>query len=142
MENQKSELEAYKIVNEKINKEVDEYYQINNLFLLVQTIGVFGLFSILDKKLSVVPLVVMLASSFFWSKINEKAYSWREYWVRRAKKFEREGVLNGISLWVETEEVQFMGGVWRLISYLPFIFFVTWSIFTVIYFINLLSLRT
>ncbi len=129
-------LEAYKIINEKINKEVDEFYQINLFFSAAQTVGIFGYFAVANNKLIIVPVVALLIISILWADINKKALGWRNHWLDEAKELEKQNVLEEIRLWEKTEREIHLQGVWRSISFLPEIFKTVWIIFIVVYFLN------
>lgn len=137
MKNKFHRLEAYKIVNDRLNKEIDEYYQVNNIFTALQSIALFGYINFISSWFSPIILATMLALCLIWAKLNYKSYEWRNHWLREAKKFGKEGVLGKIRLWIGTEKVrQDIKGVWRLIDVLPKVFFTVWIIFTIYSFIK------
>jgi len=122
--------EIYKIVNEKINKEVDEFYQINVLFSAAQTIGIFSYLDFQDKKLSIISLLVMVTISILWWRINEKAYAWREYWLNIAKELEVNFTNDNVQkVWTNTSKVTYLHGTWKMISFLPLVFLIAWLAF-------------
>ncbi len=135
-------LEAYKLVNSRLNSEVDEFYSIQQLFLAIQAIGVFGMLTVFyqfdEDWLMLVPLSVFFITAQSWKDINGKAETWRNYWVEAAKNLEKDEVLGKITLWRDTEKDSLRGvrGVWKAIAQLPDIFSLIWLLFFFYFFLN------
>lgn len=131
-------IEAYKLVNSRLDSEVHEFYSINRLFLVIQTLGIFGIINFLKNDrhefLAFIPLTVLLITAWHWRTINFKAKIWRDHFVETAKKMENEEVLGENKLWksTENESISSARGIWKTIMFLPDIFLITWFLLIVL----------
>jgi len=141
MDKELKEFEVYKILNERVVSEFEEFNGLNKIFLLVNS----GLFVIMcnvimtNKEamfsawLTISIVVVLCAaglfSSFIWRSIDEKATEWKNYWFKQLKRQE-EIVDIELDIWDKdkSDELDELGGVWDLVSKLPYIFIAIWSL--------------
>ena len=84
-----TELELYKILNNRLGLEIEEIYKIHHLFLLIATALIVLISANLgEPRLHIVIGMVGFFLALAWSRSVEAQKAWKDYWVEQVVSVE------------------------------------------------------
>lgn len=99
-EHKSKALEIYKILNERVNHEIDELYTIHRVFLVIAgafialTAAMFG-----NGILHVIAGFTGIVIAYFWYTCSTAQEKWKRWWIEEAAKVEDE--IKDFRIWRE-----------------------------------------
>jgi len=112
---EENKIEDYKIINERINKQIEEFYSVNSIFLLISS-GLLTANIFKDTKLLVYLGIII---SFLWLISLFISLNYRNEWIERAKKLEDED-----GVWRNSPKI--FPPLMKVLMILPIIFGIIW----------------
>lgn len=97
-EQKRRALEIYKILNDRVNHEIDELYTIHRVFLVIAgalialTALKFG-----DGMLHLVAGLAGIVIAYFWYKCGTAQEKWKRWWIEETANVEDE--IDSFSIW-------------------------------------------
>lgn len=127
-------LEKYKILNDRINNEINEIYKLISVFLTINT-GLLALLNIgqkINKMWIIFFSALGIIISMFWLITFKAQLRARNEWIENAKELEitNESLVN---YWKRSKSY----GVMDTLGLLPCLFIIVWSIFFILKYFEL-----
>jgi hypothetical protein len=136
-ENQKFQMELYKIFNQRTNEAIKEFYRLNEVFLIINSgLLAFVNFSA-NNFLSFFTALVGIFISILWFQSSKTQHKFKLLWIEEVKKIERN--LN-IEIWRREKQqriAQETGPIYDKFKWLVILFLITWSGFALYFFFKL-----